>query len=105
MFSQVKEMRNSSIKDTEQKYSKPKDVYKFEGKCVDNKSWFELNFDFIDTNSNTIDLEFYKRFLRPYISGRSYTEAPIFSFIIGYSKKATQPTSHPKCTESQISKK
>ena len=70
-------------------------MYKFEGKCVDNKSWFDLEFDFIDTNSNTIDLEFYKRFLRPYISGQSYTEAPIFSFIIGYSKKATHPTSHP----------
>ena len=40
-------MRNSSIKDTEQKYSKPKDMYNLKGKSVDNQICFDLDFDWI----------------------------------------------------------
>ena len=38
---------------TEQISYKPKYIYKFKGKYVDNKSWFVLDFDFIETNFNT----------------------------------------------------
>ena len=37
-------------------------MYIFEGKYVDNKIYFRLEFDWIETNFNTIEPEFYKIF-------------------------------------------
>ena len=40
----------SSIEETKQKYYKPEYICKFEGKYVENKIWFNLYFDWIETN-------------------------------------------------------
>ena len=42
-------------------------MYKFEGKFVDNKNWFDFDFNRIDTNFNTRETEFYKSIFQPYV--------------------------------------
>ena len=56
MFVQLKDIICKKIEDTEQKPSKPKYMYKFEGKCVGNKSWSSLDLDLIENDFNTIEV-------------------------------------------------
>ena len=80
----VKDIRRSSMETTEQISYKPKYIYKFKGKYVDNKSWFVLDFDFIETNFNTREPYFCREVLRPYVVGKSETEYSVFYVQIGY---------------------
>ena len=62
-------------------------MYKFEGKSSENKSWFDLDCDWIETTFRTREPEFYRRLFEDYVSGDSGSEALIFFIPIGYSKK------------------
>ena len=56
-FAYIKDVRSKLIEEAEHKLPKIK-KNKFEGKYFDNKSWFDIDFDYIDTNFNTREPEF-----------------------------------------------
>ena len=70
VFSQMISIEQISIKQAKQ-YSKPEDIYKFEGKSVDNQSWFKLGFHWIEDNFKTKKPELFKRLLHLYVEGNS----------------------------------
>ena len=72
-FSQIKDIRCETIEEIEQKNYNPKDMYTFEGKYVDNTSWFDLDSKWVKTNYNTRGQDFYKRLLQTYVKVKSET--------------------------------
>ena len=69
-------------------------MYQFEEKSVDNKCWFDLGFNWVETNFDTIEPELYCIILQPYVSGNSDSESPIFYISIVSAKKVTPTEFH-----------